>query len=335
MMMRLTLVLAFLSFCLIFAGHVSAQTEPTDAETTDEKGAVEKTRDWLSDSVLQSATGVDSFFNTERYSWEDNKSRVTLRGNFDFVDVAGFKFKPGVKIKLAMPGFKGRMQLIVNEGSDDGVEGGAPDANESNAAMRFVAKSTEKFAISFDLGITTRGDPTVQFFGRANLRRTFRLSRKWDGRLENRVYWYTQSKWRNDFRWYFERGFSDKFFFRSRTRFDYAQDKDSNVFPQQKFTLFQKINTRTALAYEVIAEEIFFDDSVFDRDEFLQPCGEKCTHLQLRLRFRQNVGYPWLFYEVWPIAAWTEERDYEFTPAVRFRLEIVLGKPPKSTRLHE
>ncbi len=53
----------------------------------------------------------------------------------------------------------------------------------------------------------------------------------------------------------------------------------------------------------------------------------------IRLRFRQDIGYPWLFYEVWPIAAWAEERDYEFTPGIRFRRAVVLGDPPKTTRL--
>lgn len=330
MMIRQTLVLAFLSFAVIFADSVSAQTE-----TTDEKDTFETTRDWLSDAMLQGVSSADDFFNTGRSAWEDNKSRVTLRGNFDFVDEAGFKFKPAVKFHLNLPGFKGRLKLIANEDDDDDVEGGDPNANETNVSLRYMWKQTGKLGVTFDLGITTRGDPTVQFFGRANLRRTFSLGRKWDGRLENRLYWYTSSKWRNDFRWYFERGLSEKFFFRSRTRFDYEQDKNSNVFPQQKFTVFQTITSRTAIAYEAIAEEIFFDDSRFHPDDILRPCRDKCTHFQLRLRFRQNVGYPWLFYEVWPIAAWTEERNFEFTPAVRFRIEIVLGEPPKIARLHE
>ncbi|GAG32128.1 unnamed protein product, partial [marine sediment metagenome] len=96
--------------------------------------------------------------------------------------------------------------------------------------------------------------------------------------------------------------------------------------------LFQQISNRTALAYELIARERFFEDSPFDTDEILNP-EERYNHYQARLRFRQNVGYPWLFYEIWPIAAWTEEQDYEFTPAIRFRLEVVLGDPPKITKL--
>jgi hypothetical protein len=54
----------------------------------------------------------------------------------------------------------------------------------------------------------------------------------------------------------------------------------------------------------------------------------------LRLRFRRNIKkYPRFFYEIWPIAAWAEQRDYNFTPAIRLRLEVVLGDVPKGTRL--
>jgi hypothetical protein len=233
-----------------------------------------------------------------------------------------------------MPGFGERMRFITNEAEDDENSVREFDENETNVALRYIALATQKYAISTDLGISTRGDPAVQFFGRANLRRNFNLSEKWRGRLEDRLYWYSNSKWRNDFRWYFERELSEKFLFRSRTRFDFMQDRNSNVFPQQSFILYQMINNRTAIAYEAIAEQIFFENSVFDSDEFLQSCGEKCNRFQLRLRFRQSIGYPWLFYELWPTAGWSEERDYEFNPSIRFRLEIVLGNQPRTTRLH-
>jgi hypothetical protein len=56
--------------------------------------------------------------------------------------------------------------------------------------------------------------------------------------------------------------------------------------------------------------------------------------LWLRLRFqRQGKRFPRFFYEIWPIAAWAEQRDYDFTPAIRLRLEVVLGDTPKATTL--
>ena len=326
----LTPVLAVL--ILILAGSTFAQTQDDEEEST-----AERTQEKLTNVVQKTANAIDNFFSNDRYAWNDNKSRVVLRGNFDWVDDAGWEFNPQVNLYVALPGLDDRLRLVLNDDQDEdgGAGGGANAEDEANLALRFIGSVSDKYGISFDLGVSTRGDPTLQGFVRANFFRNWDLGWKWAGRLENRLYWYTDSKWRNDLRWYFERNFGEKFFFRSRTRFDYQQDKDDKVYPEQRFTLFQQINNKTALAYEAIAREVFFEDSPFFPDDFLKDCDVKCTQLFFRLRFRQNVLYPWLFYEVWPTAAWTEARDYEFTPAVRLRLEIVLGEPPKSTRLDE
>ncbi len=326
-----TFVFVFAACALSPTESVIAQTEPDT-----EKTKVEETQERLTETVLKTATAIDNFFGTDRYSWEDNKTRLTLRGNADYVDKHGWDFSPEVKLYLALPGLNDRLRLIINEDEEDEASGGPASDEESNLAVRYLAKVTKKYGISFDLGLSTRGDPTLQGFVRANAFRNWDLGDSgWVTRFENRLYWYTKSDWRNDFRWYLERRLGENFLFRSRTRFDYQQDKEKEWYPEQRFTLFQQINQRTALAYEAIAQQIFFDDSVFDPEEFVQPCGTKCTQYQLRLRFRQNVKFPWLFYEVWPIAAWTEQRDYEFTPAIRFRLEVVLGNPPRSARLGE
>jgi hypothetical protein len=224
--------------------------------------------------------------------------------------------------------------LIVNEDDDDSFSGGAADEDESNVSLRYILEAARNWGVNFDLGVSTRGDPTVQGFGRVNAFRNFELGDgEWGARADNRLYWYTDSHWRNDFSWYFERPISDNFFFRSRTRFDYQEDKADNILPEQRLTLYHQINTRTVLAYEAIAQQVFFKDTVFDKNEILDDC-EKCVQYQLRLRFRRNIKkYPRFYYEIWPIAAWAEQRDYNFTPAIRLRLEVVLGDVPKGTRL--
>jgi len=322
-------------FALGFTLPVFAQENAGSSDTTaaPEATKAEKAQQGLTNVVQRTANSIDNFFSNDRHVWGDNKTRITLRGNADYLDEHGWEFSPEVKIFLALPGLNDRLRLVANDDNDEGgADGGAADDTDSTLALRYVGRVTKKYGVTFDLGVSTRGDETVQGFTRANLFRNWKLGKTWDGRLENRLYWYTDSGWRNDFRWYFEKRINDKFFFRSRTRLDFQEDKDSDVYPTQTFTLFQQINNRTALAYELIARERFFDDSPFDPDEILNP-DDRYTHYQARLRFRRNVGYPWLFYEIWPIAAWTEERDYEFSTAIRLRLEIVLGDPPKTTRL--
>lgn len=322
----------FLGFAAVAVAQDS--TAPPEAVDTNNDGKIDKLeamQQKLTNLVSYTAGGVDNFFSNERFSWQNNKTRVTLRGNADWIDRHGWEASPEVRINLALPGTK--LRIVANEDADDGAtDGGAADDQESNLALRWVGKTNEKYGITLDAGVSTRGDPSLQAFGRVNLYRNWNITKTWDGRLENRLYYYNESELRNDFRWFFEKRINEKFFFRSRTRLDYQQDKDKGVYPEQRFTLFQQINSRTALAYELIAEEIFFDDSPWDPDEIDEP-DDRYTHIVARLRFRQNVGYPWLFYEVWPTAAWAEEQDFKFTPAIRLRLEVVLGEPPSKTAL--
>jgi len=319
-------IVAAVSFSGLMLGPVSAQTEQEPQQPRE---------DAASKTVLKAASRLDGFFGTEEYSWRSNQTRVTVRGDLLWVDDHGTDAAGKLKLNLDLPGFRDRLRLIVNEEEEDVAAGGLEDEDDADVALRYFPETARKYGVNFDLGISTRGDPTIQGFGRVNLFREWGLGdSSWVARAENRLYWYTDSKWRNDFRWYFERRIGDRLLFRSRTRLDYQEDKDENWLPEQRFTLYQQINDRTALAYEAIAQKIFFDDSVFDEDEILDPC-EKCTQYQLRLRFRRNMKkFPRLYYEVWPIAGWAEQRDYDFTPAALLRLEMVFGGRPERAELH-
>lgn len=310
---------------------------PALAQTESEPGQaqVEPRQDAVSTTVKKAASAIDSFFSTEEYDWRSNKTRIRLRGNALWLDEHGTDYGAQVKIKLVLPGTRDRFRIIANDEGQDEFGSSLDEPDDSDLALRFVPDPLGRFQASFDLGLSTRGDPDLQGFGRVNLSGGFGIGdSRWQARAENRLYRYTDTGWRNDFRWYFERPISDNFLFRSRTRFDYQEDKNENWLPEQRFSLYHQINDRTALAYEALAQRIFFEDSAFDEDEFLDDC-EKCYQYQLRLRFRRNFkNYPRFFYELWPIAAWVEQRDYEFTPAALFRLEVIFGDLPRSaTRL--
>jgi hypothetical protein len=305
---------------------------PVFAQAADESAQAERKprQDAVSTTVQKAAAAFDSFFSTEEYDWRENKTRIRLRGNALWVDEHGTDFGAQLKLKLVLPGLSDRFQVIANDEGEDELGSGLDEPDDVDLALRFVPDALGKLRASFDVGLSTRGDPNLQGFGRVNLVRGFGLGdSRWLTYVQNRLYWYTDTGWRNDFRWYFERPISDNLLFRSRTRFDYQEDKDENWLPEQRFTLYQQINDRTALAYEALAQRIFFEDSVFDEDEFLDDC-KKCYQYQLRLRFRRNLkNYPRIFYELWPIAAWSEQRDYEFTPAALFRLEVIFGDLPR------
>lgn len=299
------------------------------------QSAAQAPQDAVSETVLKTATAIDNFFSTEARDWHANETRLRLRTNLDWVGGHGTDFKPKLELHLALPALNDRLSLVVNEGDDDAFRGRAADEDESNLALRYIVEAADQWSLDFDLGVTTRGDPAVQGFGRANLARRFTLADgQWGAHAQNRLYRYTSSGWRNDFSWYFERVLSNRLFFRSRTRLDYQQDKNRNVLPEQRFTLYQQISRRTALAWEAIAREVFYEDTAFDDNEIKDDC-ESCKVFQLRLRLRRGIpGHPRFFYEIWPIASWPQQRDYAFTPALRLRFEVLLGDLPAVTKLN-
>lgn len=283
--------------------------------------------------ILKAATAIDDFFSAERYSWRTNTSRLTLRGNVDAIDGRGTELSPAVKLHLALPGVRDRLRLIVNDDGDDTFSGGPVDEDESNVALRYRVRAADRSGIHFDLGASTRGESPAQGLARIGAFRHFEPGAGWAVRVENLAYRYTRSGWRNDFRLYIEQVVSDRLFLRARTRLDYHEDKGGHVLPEQRLSLFQHVDERTALAYEAIARGVFPEDSVSGSEDASRFC-QVCDQYQLRVRFRRRLGHPWLFYEIWPVAAWPEQRDYDLTPVLRLRLEIVLGDLPGTTRLH-
>lgn len=328
------LALSLVASSVLFTGWAAAAESGGAAAESESEDKVVEAQERLSDTVLKAATSIDNFFSNERNSWTQNKTRVTLRGNLDWLDDQGWEFSPEFKLFLALPGLDDRLRLVVNDEDDDGTtDGTADDDDESNIALRFVGKVTKEFGVSYDLGLSTRDDE-FQGFARANLYRHYGLGDKWVGRTEDRLYWYTQAGWRNDFRQYFERTIGDNKLFRSRTRIQYLEDRDDGWYPEQKFSLYQRFSDKKVVAWEAIYQVYSSQDSFYEPQNQLVQADEYALY-QVRARWRQNVWQPWLFYEIWPIAAWPEERDYEFTPAIRLRLEIVLGDPPKKAVLEE
>jgi hypothetical protein len=44
------------------------------------------------------------------------------------------------------------------------------------------------------------------------------------------------------------------------------------------------------------------------------------------VRYRQKIWRDWLFYEIAPQARFPRDRDFDFTPGILFRLEMIFGR---------
>ena len=160
------------------------------------------------------------------------------------------------------------------------------------------------------------------------------LSESWYGYTVNKLYYYSNTKWRNDFRQHFNRPITDDLLFRARTRVQYFDENDYNPFLEQKFSLFHTLNKKSAVAYEALWSKQAEEDSDFDDDEILGKLQDNYQNVALRLRYRRNVWREWLYIELWPTIRWPEERDWDTVLAANFRLEVTFGGKGRS-RLSE
>jgi hypothetical protein len=314
---------------LLLAPLLGAASLPSayadDEETREAAATVEDLHGQMSDMVLKTANGIDSFFGTERSTtFEENTSYIRLRLNFDWLETSGLDINPGVKLHVVLPGAMSRLRLIANDEEEHGGEGQGEEAEvESSIALRWIGFDSDRAGLNFDLGMRI-SDWTPAGFGRANVQFVLPLGGKWIARTTNRLYWYTDTGWRNDLRQYFEFQLSKNFFFRSRTRIQYFEEEGDELFPEQKLTLFQRLGDRQAIAYEALVERIPADDSRFDEEDIVVP-DDAYTEAQLRMRYRVNLFRPWFHVELWPIVLFPEEQDYDLTWAARFRVEITFG----------
>ncbi|HEC13969.1 MAG TPA: hypothetical protein ENI80_12125 [Acidiferrobacteraceae bacterium] len=321
----------YLGVSFLLLGSVSpAYAEPPQSNTVDK--AVTKVEDLqskASELVLKAASRLDSFFFSDRYqAWEDNKTNIRLRLNADSIGNNGTHASVEARFRIVLPGADGRFSLVGNDEDDDGLDSTSNDfTDESSVAIRYIGVQRENWGTTYDLGLRVR-DSKVSTFLRGNVRRVYALGEHWAGRSENRFYWYTDTGFRNDARQYFERRLSKDLFFRSRSRLQWFEEEDG-IFPEQRFTLYQRLDGKSALAYEALAEIIPASRTPFKQSNIINS-SNRYNHAQLRLRYRRNVKWPWFFVEVWPTVALVEERDYELTKAIRLRFEVVFGNVPKN-----
>jgi len=313
--------------CLPLSSLAEESTDPSQ-ETTGETydTPVDTVHDSVDNFVQDTVRVIDGFFvNSEYSTFSDKKTRIRLRLNSDYIQKHGWEFSPKVKLHLVLPGLNNRLRLVVNDDQGADVDQASPNADEENdIALRWIGRQNKRRGYSFDLGFRIKSG-TPDPFGRVNAGFEYDLIGKWVGQSTNRLYYYSKTGLRNDFRQYFNRALNDKFLFRSRTRLQYFEENVSNPFIEQKFSLYHSVRPERKFAYEIMYRRQSQEDSPFDPDEVIGGERNDYQHFIAQIRFRQQFFRPWFYAEFWPIVAWPEERDYNTVLGARFRLEVNLG----------
>ncbi|MFC1749613.1 hypothetical protein ACFL2V_12495, partial [Pseudomonadota bacterium] len=112
----------------------------------------------------------------------------------------------------------------------------------------------------------------------------------------------------------FDRALNDDFLFRYSQLLSWREDEMFRRF-SQGLSLFQQIDSRQQIAYQIIARA---------DDEDLE--GWRSKRYDILARYRRNLYKKWLFGEIIPQWTYLRESGFNSTPALIFRLEMVFGE---------
>ena len=287
MLAKISPILLAAVFWPAAATHAEEATEP---ETATESSAMDTVHDSAENWFHETVGRIDNFFMQSDYAtFQDNKSRVRLRLNTDYIEHHGWELSPKLKLNLQLPGFNERLRLVMNDDQGQDVDQASSALDEDNdIALRFMARQNKNIGISGDLGLRIKSG-NLDPFARINTGFQYPLLGKWVGQTTNRLYYYSETGWRNDLRQFINRPMGKNLLLRSRTRLQYFEENDYNPFVEQKFSLYHTLKDNTALAYEVMWRRQSQEDSPFDDDEVVIPLQERYDHVIMAVRYRRQL----------------------------------------------
>ena len=288
-----------------------------------EEGAVDRAYGKLTDSVLATADWIDSFFYDERIEAEQRESKIRLIFSSFMEEEGGAEFDAKVRLRLALPGLKKRLRLVIFGDPDDGIDidNTADDnARESvefsdgengTIALWYSIKDSASRHVSLQSGIRFHNRSPGFFIG-TRFRKTVPLAR-WTLRGTQTVRWFTDEEgWESKTRFNLERQIYEKFFLRATTRGSWFEG-ENGFFYRFGISLFHPLSQRRILQYRWA-------------NHFQTRPSNRLEQVILGVRYRQRIWRDWLFLEVAPQCSFPENRGFEFVPGILFRVEVICGQ---------
>jgi hypothetical protein len=282
-----------------------------------EKSWYDETQIYINSSFCEPALWFDNFFGNERVFLEGNAGTyIRWRNDFIYNEEEYFSFNSDLTFSVELPGMEDRLRLTFESDADENLRDISPDGNKnSTLGLQLDVKENDRSKLNISMSLSPRI--------RLRYRYTYPVS-------ESITLRFTQELQReeavNSARSLidFEKLFKNQLFFRSSTEGKVSEEYEG-VDWLQAFVLYQRVNKKTSLAYELSANGI------------TEPLV-LATNYRAGIRLRKNFHRKWLFYEVVPELSWPvtlDEERLEITKnrrsvwAILFRLEVHFGNAYK------
>lgn len=294
--------------------EIESEPEQTQAEIE----ALEWSRAVVSEYVESLNDGMDSFFMGAFFDDEIiNDESSGSNGRFFFstrrVEGEGVDYQVGMNLKLILPNTRDRFKILVetDENEDENKETNALNTTENvtySTAIRLEIRDGRRWKTSWDNGIRWEAQPI--YFSRLRARRTDYFD-DWRSRVLQSAYWRTDDGWGAKFRASLMRPIDLRRHFTTGFNADYLLDNDY-VELENSLAIFDELSYKSAMLYRF---------AILGDTEGISKVNSVVTTVS----YRRKIYKSFVFAEVVPELAWPRDRDYDLTPAINFKVEMIFG----------
>ena len=278
-------------------------------------------RDYLSGKIIDFATDMDRFFGNDRNYQESNRSVVQL----DLARATGYggdrKLVLSARANLNLPSTEKKLHLLIESNPDQNLSG-EPTITQNTAiynqvsgpqsyglALRYekVKEELKALHISADAGLKFQGIH-INPFMRARSSYSIPLD-TWRFKAKQSVYWFNTIGAGETTRFDFEHILSEPVLFRATSNATWLKNKQ-NFDLRQDLTIYQNLNERTALLYQVSA--IGVSNPQVQLSEYVA-----------QIFYRYRLHRQWIFLELSPQFIFPKVNNFNGSFALMMRLEML------------
>jgi hypothetical protein len=278
------------------------------------ESGIDGTHSAVSRGIVGVVHGFDRFFGEDLVDTRDDDTLIRLKLNVEIAENDQVSVNNNASFRIALPQLSRKVQLIFDDVVERNEEKDFVEEVQDSQPLTGVRYVTdiEKVRYNTDVGLRLKSRP--DFFVRGRASRLFPKD-PWSTKLTQDVYWFREDGFgeRSEFR--LSRRLNARMLARATSRATWEENHDGVTFAQI-FSLYDKLSTRRALRWSVLAEAP--THPVFDVDMY-----------KVAVNWRQLIHSTWLYLEITPAVEFPRERDYKASPLIMFELEMLLGDADK------
>jgi len=300
---------------------LGAEQAAVQAPETGIFASIDAPRDYLAGKIVSFATDIDRFFGNDRNYQESNKSVVQL----DLARATGYggdrKLVLSARANLNLPSTEKKLHLLIESNPDQNITG-EPAPNQNTAinnqvsgpqsyglALRYekVKEELKALHISADAGLKFQGI-NINPFMRARSSYSIPFE-TWRLKAAESVYWFNTIGAGETTQVDLEHFLSEPVLFRATSNATWLNDKQ-NFDLRQDLSVYQTLNERTALLYQVSA--IGVSNPQVELTEYVA-----------QILYRYRLHREWIFFELNPQLIFPKVNNFNSSFALTMRLEML------------